>query len=226
MAAQAWSSKARVGAKRRPSRSLSAATPLPRLAPRQLFIRWDAGSAQHTFLLMAYWGYPPQTAPMPSPFPPYFWRALVPFQVAFPIFPFLFQALRKLQGSCVPKLLGLGILPSDDDAFLAVSLVLPGTPLAELTLPLEPSLCAAAEQALASVHALGVLHGDVRLANMLVSRPAGAAHPLRLGTDDQQQESPPAAATVILVDFGHSCCGAAAEDLAGEMRYLRRLLQA
>ena len=97
------------------------------------------------------------------------------------------------------------------DAFLAMELVLPGTSLTEMSL--EPGLCTAAKEALARVHALGVVHGDVRLENMLVSQPKT---PPRSGS---------APSCVVLLDFGHARCGASTEDIAAEMAYLQQLLQ-
>jgi hypothetical protein len=61
-------------------------------------------------------------------------------------------------------MLGLGTMWSGD-AFLAMSLVQPGTKLTDVRL--GPSLCTSAKDALARVHAHGVVHGDVRLENML-----------------------------------------------------------
>ena len=119
------------------------------------------------------------------------------------------QALHKLQGSCIPKMLGLGTMWSGD-AFLAMSLVQPGTKLTDVRL--GPSLCTSAKDALARVHAHGLVHGDVRLENMLVCQhkvvPHGGLVP-----------SP-----VVIVDFGHARCGASPRDLAAEMEGLLRLL--
>ena len=107
-------------------------------------------------------------------------------------------------------MLGLGTMWSGD-AFLAMSLVLPGKKLSEVRL--GPSLCTSAQEALAHVHAHGVVHGDVRLENMLVCRPKAVPH---VGL----VPSP-----VVIVDFGHARCGAPPEDMAAEMAGLLRLLK-
>ena len=165
--------------------------------------------------------------------------------------PPLLQVLRELQGSALPTLLGVGML-SLGHAFIATGLV-HGTPLSQL-LSLAADVRGAAEHALSRIHACGVVHGDIRLANMLLVRRAGrdlatgssggSSPGLFSGSSDCGNTDgsssggsssngggsglalPCAASTEIVtfVDLGRAYVDASPGDLAAEKQRLRRLL--
>ena len=118
----------------------------------------------------------------------------------------VYQRLLQLQGGCVPRVLGCGLIASYDEYFLALEL-LRGTQLARLPQPLDPGACEGALAALAQVHALGVLHGDVRL-NHFIAVPAGSG-----------------CLRVVLLDFDRAHLGASSADMGKERAELRRLLR-
>jgi predicted Ser/Thr protein kinase len=120
----------------------------------------------------------------------------------------VYQQLEKLQGSCVPRVLGHGLIACYDQYFLALEL-LPGKSLARLPQPLEPAVQDGAVAALQQVHALGVMHGDVRLENFVA---------VPLGTQGEHRWR------VVVLDFDRAYLGAGVEALREERAQLRRLL--
>lgn len=122
----------------------------------------------------------------------------------------VYQQLEKLQGSCVPRVLGHGLIAYYDEYFLALEL-LQGMPLARLPQPLEPAVWEGAVAALRQVHTLGVLHGDVRLENF-VAVPVGAEGEVRW--------------RVVVLDFDRAYLSASSDALRKERAELRRRLGA
>jgi predicted Ser/Thr protein kinase len=122
----------------------------------------------------------------------------------------VYQQLQVLQGSCVPRVLGHGLIAFYNEYFLALEL-LHGTPLARLPQPLEPAVWDGAVAALRQVHALGVLHGDVRLENF-VAVPVGAEGEVRW--------------RVVVLDFDRAYLSASSDALRKERAELRRRLGA
>jgi hypothetical protein len=100
--------------------------------------------------------------------------------------------LKDLQGSVLAELLGVGRLALGG-AVIALSRVA-GTPLSRLS-RLSEEEAAAAEDALASVHAHGVATGDVRLENLLLVYPDAVS----VGAG-----SSAGSVRVVVVDFGRA----------------------
>ena len=107
------------------------------------------------------------------------------------------QELRPLQGDVVPFLAGVGQLPSGH-MFVATSLIR-GVSLADLPgAGIKSSVRTAARAAVARLHAMGVVHGDLTLENMLwvrnrSAKPTAAAAgsvgaTIASGDEDQQQQ--------------------------------------
>lgn len=92
------------------------------------------------------------------------------------------QVLQRLQGSVLPSLFGAGRL-AFGTPFVATSVVR-GTRLSDLQ-TFTPAVCDAARLSLSRIHALGVVHGDIGLDNlMLVVGDSNAA-----GRDDDPSGS-------------------------------------
>ncbi|KAK9804031.1 hypothetical protein WJX73_005178 [Symbiochloris irregularis] len=75
-----------------------------------------------------------------------------------------YDTLEKIQGDSIPDLLGRGLLHGATMAFLALSAG--QRSLADLQL--TEDICNAARDALAAIHSLGQLHGDIRLENFVL----------------------------------------------------------
>jgi serine/threonine protein kinase len=122
----------------------------------------------------------------------------------------VYQQLGELQGSCVPRVLGHGLIDFYDEYFIALEL-LQGTPLARLPRPLDEEVCSGARAALSRLHARGVLHGDVRLENF-VAVPSSSA-----GSGSRWR--------VVVLDFDSACLNASAADMREEVVELKRQLR-
>jgi tRNA A-37 threonylcarbamoyl transferase component Bud32 len=122
----------------------------------------------------------------------------------------VYQQLSELQGSCVPRVLGHGLIDFYDEYFLALEL-LPGTPLARLPRPLGEEVCSGARAALSRLHACGVLHGDVRLNNFMAVPTSSVGNGSRW--------------RVVVLDFDRAYLNASAADMRKEMSELKRQLR-
>jgi tRNA A-37 threonylcarbamoyl transferase component Bud32 len=124
----------------------------------------------------------------------------------------IYQQLSELQGSCVPRVLGHGLIDFYDEYFMyfmALEL-LPGTPLARLPRPLGEEVCSGARAALSQLHAHGVLHGDVQLDNFMAVSTSSAGN----GSSWR----------VVVLDFDRAYLNASAADMRKEMAELKRQL--
>ncbi|KAK9917783.1 hypothetical protein WJX75_008175 [Coccomyxa subellipsoidea] len=122
----------------------------------------------------------------------------------------VYCALRPLWGDKVPALLAAGY-GRDRCCYLLATARVGNAPAAEVDLSRADhrALLPAATRALAAIHTLGVLHGDLRADNMLVAPPTAASG------------SP----TVQFVDFGYARCGSSLADRQQEMESLVSLFQ-
>ena len=122
----------------------------------------------------------------------------------------VYCALRPLWGDKVPALLAAGY-GRDRCCYLLATARVGNAPAAEVDLSRADhrALLPAATRALAAIHTLGVLHGDLRADNILVAPPTAASG------------SP----TVQFVDFGYARCGSSLADRQQEMDSLVSLFQ-
>eukprot|EP00878_Enallax_costatus_P034303 GHUV01038026.1.p1 GENE.GHUV01038026.1~~GHUV01038026.1.p1 ORF type:complete len:120 (+),score=21.44 GHUV01038026.1:905-1264(+) len=74
--------------------------------------------------------------------------------------------LQDLQGACIPRLLGHGLWHNDTTLFMATSVIQGYHPSYEGN---PPQVLTTIEQALRSIHNHGVLHGDLRVENILLA---------------------------------------------------------
>ena len=122
----------------------------------------------------------------------------------------VYCALRPLWGDKVPALLAAGY-GRDRCCYLLATARVGVAHAAEVDLSRAEhrALLPAATSALAAIHALGVLHGDMRADNILVAPPTAASGP----------------PSVQFVDFGYACYNSSLADRQREMDDLVRLFQ-
>ena len=144
----------------------------------------------------------------------------------------VYEQLAPLQGTAIPAVLASGQLkPSESRGAVEEGPLLPF-----LAMPLHgPSLAGEPEEqlqsideeailgGLCSIHALGVLHNDVRGENILLGRPAPASS----GCMSPPQQQQPLRQRPVWVDFSHATMGSPnSSSRAEEERVCRLLLKA
>jgi serine/threonine protein kinase len=113
-----------------------------------------------------------------------------------------YEALSSLQGTLLPRKLSFGMMSGWEALVLTLSRV-PGR---ELDLERDSALFSQVRQGLQEIHSLGVLHGDVRCANILVAPCANPQH-------------------VVFIDLGRCRMNAGEAALAKEMEHLNEMLR-
>ena len=76
------------------------------------------------------------------------------------------RAIQKLAGLCVPSVLSV---EAQGDALILRRSFIEGVPLSEIASHLWPPLLKKLTQAISEVHAKGLIHGDLKPVNLIVS---------------------------------------------------------
>lgn len=121
-----------------------------------------------------------------------------------------YEALSSLQGTLLPRKLSFGMV----SGWGALVLTLSRVAGRELDFEVDGALFPEVRQALLEIHALGVLHGDIRCANILVV-PSGNLLPSEKMVSGH----------VVFIDFGRCRLNVGEGVLAKEMERLDEMLR-
>ena len=129
--------------------------------------------------------------------------------------------LQPLWDGVVPRLVAFGLDRKEDSYVLATRLVSNCRHLSPHT---DGHLYPRLRLALEAVHGCGVIHGDLREANILVEEPRTDDSGCCAGEQGSKMEADQQAARVWLIDFGQAERGATRQQMDDEMRELAYLM--